>query len=120
MSLTLVVLGPWFTRIWVGEDLVPSLGLLAWTAAFTVILGIAAQYAILILAVERIQPAAALAVATAVAAILGSVVFARTVGINGPMIAAAGAILVIFVPGITLLARDILRSLDAAHGLSGR
>ena len=116
MSLTLVVLGPWFTRIWVGEDLVPPLGLLAWTAAFTVILLIAAQYAVLILAVERIRPAAALALSTAAAAILGSVVFARTVGINGPMIGAAAAILVIFVPGITLLARDTLRSLDAEPG----
>ena len=120
MSLTLVLLAPWFTRIWVGEDLVPSFGLLAWTAAFTVILSIAAQYAVLILAVERIRPAAALAVATAVAAIVGSVVFARTVGINGPMIGAVVAILVVFVPGITRMARDTLRSLDARHGLSGR
>ncbi|HUQ00241.1 MAG TPA: oligosaccharide flippase family protein [Aeromicrobium sp.] len=113
ISLVLVVLGRWFARIWVGEDLVPPLSLLAWSAAFTIILSIAAQYAILILAVERIRPAAALAVCTAAAAIGGSVVLARAVGLDGAMIAAVAAILLIFIPGITYLSRDTLRSLDA-------
>ncbi len=116
MSVALVVLGRWFTEIWVGEDLVPSLSLLTWTAAFTMTLAIAAQYAILLLAVERIRPAAALAVGTAVAAIGGSASLAWTLGMNGAMIGAFAAILLVFLPGIVWLARDTLQSLVASPG----
>ena len=116
MSVALVVLGRWFTEIWVGEDLVPSLSLLAWTAAFTMTLAIAAQYAILLLAVERIRPAAALAVGTAVAAIGGSASLAWTLGMNGVMIGAFSAILLVFLPGIVWLVRDTLQSLVASPG----
>ena len=116
MSVALVVFGRWLTEIWVGEDLVPSLSLLAWTAAFTMTLAVAAQYAVLLLAVERIRPAAALAVGTAAAAIGGSAFLAWTLGMNGAMIGAFAAILLIFVPGIVWLARGTMQSLVAAPG----
>ena len=120
MSVTLVALGRWFSEIWVGETLVPSLSLLAWTAAFTILLAMAGQSAILLLAVERIRPAAGLALGTAVAGSVGSVFLARTLGIDGAMIGAVAAILLIFIPGITLLARDTLRSLGTVPDVIDR
>jgi O-antigen/teichoic acid export membrane protein len=119
LSLLLVVLGRWFCRIWVGQDLVPSLSLLAWTAALMVTTTLASQAAGVVIAVERVRPAAVLAVATAVASLAGSILLARELGTNGAMIGALAAAGLIFVPGIALLARGTLRSLDAVD-VSGR
>lgn len=120
MCLTLVVLGRWFAEVWVGVALVPSLSLLAWSAAFTLTLAMAGQSAILLLAVERIRPAAALAICTAAGGIVGSIWLAGAMGIEGAMIGAFAAILLIFVPGIVLLARDTWRSLGSFALASGR
>ncbi|MFL6088980.1 MAG: lipopolysaccharide biosynthesis protein [Aeromicrobium sp.] len=120
MSLGLVVFGRWFARIWVGDALVPSWSLLIWTAAFTVVLALAAQYAVLVQAVERIRPAAVLAVSTAVAGTVASVVLAQRMGMNGAMIGATVALVLIFVPGIVRMAGGILRSLETVPAVNGR
>lgn len=111
-SAGLVVLGRPLARVWVGHALVPSLGLLAWTAVLTVVVAVASQAAVLLRAVDRLRALATVCVANAVASVIASILLTRWMGMSG---AAAGALLTcvaVFLPSVVLLVRRALRDLE--------
>ena len=116
LSVVLVAIGPWVAELWVGPDLVPPLSLLVWTAAFTISVAITLQAAVVLMAVERIRVAAALAVCAAVLGVGASVLLTQAVGVNGAAIGALTACLAVLLPAVSLLARSTLRALDPAGG----
>jgi O-antigen/teichoic acid export membrane protein len=114
LSVALIAFGPWLAHLWVGAALVPSRSLLAWTAAFTVTLSVTSQASVVLMAVERLRGAATLAVGGALVSVAASVLLARTIGVNGAAIGALAGCLGVLLPGIALLGRDTLRSLQHA------
>ncbi len=113
-SITLVALGRWFAELWVGPDLIPSLNLLVWTAAFSVAVAVTSQANVLLMAVERIRIAATLSVCGAAAGMGASVILVGAVGVSGAAIGALVACAGILLPGVVLLARDTFKRLGAA------
>lgn len=111
-SLGLIVLGRPLARVWVGSELVPPLHLFVWTAAFTIVMAVAAQASVLLLAVERVRALAAVCVANAVVSVTASVLLTELIGASG---AAAGAFLsclAVLLPGIAVLCWSTLRHLE--------
>ena len=107
-SVAIVAIGPWFSSVWVGPDLVPSVTLFLWTAALTVVLAVTLQVGVVLMALERMRGAAVLSVCTAVAGVVVSILLTRTFGASGAAIGATAACLGILLPGSAVLARSSL------------
>ena len=86
LSLALIGIGPWLAELWVGAELVPARSLFVWTAAFTVSFVLMTQASGVLMAVERMRGAAALAVGSAVVSVGTSVVLVGLIGMNGAAI----------------------------------
>lgn len=114
-SLVLVGVGPWLAELWVGPTLVPSRGLMAWTAVFSIVVAATFQASVVLMAVERLRAVTALAMFTAVVSVGASVALTRSIGAEGALIGASATFVVILLPGILLLARSTLLALDAAR-----
>ncbi len=112
-SVAIVAIGPWFSSVWVGPDLVPSVTLFVWTAALTVVLAVTLQVGVVLMAVERMRGAAVLSVCTAVAGVIVSVLLTQAFGASGAAIGATVACLGILLPGSAVLARSSFRAIEA-------
>lgn len=109
--LSLVMLGQPIARIWVGSALVPPVSLLVWTAGLTVVMAVASQVSVVLLALDRLRALALLSVANAVLGVTLSVILTREVGMSGAAAGAVIACLGIFLPGVAVVARRTLRGL---------
>ena len=96
----------------VGPELVPPRSLFAWTAVFTIATAATSQAAVVVMAVERMRPAAALSTCAGVVAVGASVVLTHAWAIAGAVIGATAALLGVLLPGIVLLAGGTLRALE--------
>lgn len=112
-AAAIVALGPWAAELWVGPDLVPSSMLFVWLAIFTVVYAVSLQVGTVLWAVERMRGPALLAVCTAVAGVGLSVLLTSVFGASGAAIGATVACLGILLPGLAVLARSSLRTLEA-------
>lgn len=111
-SLALVGVGPWLAELWVGPTLVPTRGLMAWAAVFSVVVAVTSQANVVVMAVERLRMVTALSVVAAVVSVTSSILLTRNIGVAGALIGATAAFVGILLPGIVLVARNSLRAMD--------
>lgn len=86
VSVVLVLIGPWVIRIWVGESLVPSRGLLLAFAVWTVYSLGMGQASLVLNAARVVRPQLVMAVLMAAANIPLSIYLTREIGLAGPLI----------------------------------
>ena len=85
-SAVLVLVGPTFARLWVGEELVPSQSLFIVFGIWTVYITVAVQYSLMLLAAEKIRLLAGLGLVVAAVNLAVSIILTRELGIVGPVI----------------------------------
>jgi O-antigen/teichoic acid export membrane protein len=85
-SVLLVAFGQPVARIWVGESLVPPLGLLVAFAVWTVYAHVMSQCSILLNAGGVVGPQVAMAVAMVCVNVPLSIVLTRRIGLAGPLV----------------------------------
>ena len=111
-SLVLVAIGPTFTRLWVGEDLVPPLGLFAVLGVWTVYLTMIVQYSYLLMVAQKIWLLAVLGLVVGGVNLLVSILLTREIGLVGPVIGnLVSAASIQLVPMIVLTRRHLRRLL---------
>ena len=110
-GMGLVVFGRPIARVWVGSALVPPLDLLVWTAALTLVMTVASQAGVLLLAVDRIRELAAVCVVNAAVGVTASVLLTQSMGMSGAAVGAFLSCLVVLLPGIAALAHRALKGL---------
>jgi O-antigen/teichoic acid export membrane protein len=108
--LVMVVLGPWLSEIWVGEDLVPPMSLLVALGVFTVVSTCVTQAVYLLAAVEKVKIIALLGVVLTVVNVTLSIVLTHAIGLAGPILGSLAALVLVMVgPVIYLTLREFNR-----------
>lgn len=111
--LLLVVAGQWITRIWVGPELVPPMGVLLALALFTLVTAVFSQAMLLPLAVERIKGFTIAMVAVTPVSIVGSVVLAHEIGLAGPPLGGLLTQALVLGPFVAILCRRTLAGITS-------
>ncbi len=111
-SVVLVAIGPTFTRLWVGEDLVPPTSLFLALGVWTVYLTMIVQYSYLLMVAQKIWLLALLGVVVGATNLLVSIILTRDIGLVGPVIGnLVSAASIQLVPMIVLTRRHMRRLL---------
>jgi O-antigen/teichoic acid export membrane protein len=105
----LVVIGQPVARIWVGESLVPPMGLLLAFAAWTVYANVMGQCSTLLSAGGVVGPQVAMATAMACVNVPLSIVLTKQIGLAGPLVGSLLAHMVCAGVPTALLVRGVLR-----------
>jgi O-antigen/teichoic acid export membrane protein len=109
VAVLIVAIGQPLARIWVGESLVPPLGLLVAFAIWTVYANVMAQCSTLLNAAGVVGPQVAMATAMACVNLPLSIVLTRQIGLAGPLVGSlVSHILCNGVPAVFLV-RKVLR-----------
>jgi O-antigen/teichoic acid export membrane protein len=112
LSGLLVAVGQPLARIWVGESLVPPLGLLVAFAAWTVYAHVMSQFSILLNAAGVVGPQVSFAVVMACVNVPFSIVLTRQIGLAGPVVGSLLAhALCSGIPTLFLVGRVLRRGL---------
>lgn len=112
-SVVLVAIGPTFTRLWVGEDLVPPTGLFVALGIWTVYLTLIVQYSYLLMVAQKIWLLAVLGFVVGATNLLVSIILTRDIGLVGPVIGnLVSAASIQLVPMIVLTRRHMRRLLS--------
>ena len=115
VAVLLVVIGQPVARIWVGESLVPPIGLLIAFAAWTVYAHVMGQCSTLLNAAGVVGPQVAMATAMACVNLPLSIVLTKQIGLAGPLVGSlVSHTLCVGVPAVFLV-RGVLR-----HGIRVR
>ncbi len=113
LSLVLVVGGRLFSRIWVGEKLVPPISLLIMLGVYTVCSTCLNQASYLLAAVEEVRLLAFAGIVMAPVNVVLSVWFTHWIGLSGPALGSIVSTAVIIGPPVFLVSRRLLRGLGA-------
>lgn len=109
-AVLLVIIGPWFVPVWLGEDIVtpqPFLALMGVSGLATMMLG---QLFVLLLAIERLRAVGLAYVLVAPLTIAIGALLTRDHGIYGPVIASGATYLAILLPYcLRLVRRELVR-----------
>jgi O-antigen/teichoic acid export membrane protein len=108
----LVAVGQPVARIWVGESLVPPLGLLVAFAAWTVYAHVMGQCSILLNAGGVVGPQVSFAVVMALVNVPLSIVLTKQIGLAGPVVGSLLASMLCCGAPVVFLVRRMLR-----HGI---
>lgn len=114
-SVVLVAIGPTFTRLWVGEELVPPIGLFLALGVWTVYLTMIVQYSYLLMVAQKIWLLAVLGLVVGGTNLVVSILLTREIGLVGPVIGnLVSAASIQLVPMIVLTRRHMRRLLSDA------
>jgi O-antigen/teichoic acid export membrane protein len=114
--LLLIVLGRPLARVWVGAQLLPSVGLLAAFAVWTVYSLAMTQVSFLLNAAQVVGPQVIMALSMTAANLGLSLYLTRHVGITGPLIGSLAAHIVFSgVPAVMLAVRVLRRPSSTAE-----
>jgi O-antigen/teichoic acid export membrane protein len=105
----LIIIGQPVARMWVGESLVPPLGLLVAFAAWTVYSQMMGQCSTLLSAAGVVRPQVAMATAMACVNVPLSIVLTRRIGLAGPLVGSLLAHMVCAGVPTVFLVRKVLR-----------
>ncbi len=112
-SLVLLAIGPTFSRLWVGEDLVPPHGLFLALGVWTVYLTMIVQYSYLLMVAQKIWLLAGLGLVVGATNLVVSIFLTREIGLVGPVVGnLVSAASIQLLPMIVLTRRHMHRILS--------